>query len=343
MLLLHLVLRVLRDGKSVMMLDEEIGTQGTAERLRDMGATADDLSRLFYFPFATINDLDEMATTIIEGVQRAGIDLVTLDSISKALSAAGLAENDNTDNTTFMRAWVTPVTHVCGATVVYLDHTTKADDDGSYSRGASSKLADTDVQWHIKAAVAPSRMNMGRLVLTRKKDRWATVPAKVTYLAGGDGTGAIKVGLETSEMTSVPVADERMRATVSALHEAGQLRSNEWARAAGHVKPDGTSNGTFDRYVKDLREIGHIAKSGDLWHVTQAGRAAYFSSGDESNGIDDWYTPNYPQTTPTGVSGGGTKYPTTPNLLEMGVVGVRAGGEDRKNGKESGVPLPSAR
>ncbi len=271
LLLLHFILSVLRQGKRVMFFDEEIGTNETAERLEAMGANTDDLNRLFYFPFALINSLDEMAALILEGIQQEGITFVGLDSISKALAAAGLDENSNSDCTKFMRAWVTPASHQYGATVVYLDHIAKVEDDGSYSRGASSKLADTDVQWHIKATVAPTRVSMGRLVLTKKKDRTATVPSTVRYVAGGDGSGTITIGLEASDFIAPVRVSKHDEKYVSALYG----ESNAGMTFAEWEKATGAKYSTFRDLRRRLVNSGAVVQDGDRYFVSESGAKAY--------------------------------------------------------------------
>jgi len=291
LLLLYLILSVLRQGKRVMFFDEEIGTNETAERLEAMGATTDDLNRLFYFPFALINSLDEMAALILEGIQQEGITFVGLDSISKALAAAGLDENSNSDCTKFMRAWVTPASHQYGATVVYLDHIAKVEDDGSYSRGASSKLADTDIQWHIKATVAPTRFSMGRLVLTKKKDRTATVPSTVRYVAGGDGNGAINIGLEASDFIAPVRVNKNDRKYVLALYgdDNAGLRFAEWHAAVG------SPESSFKVARRRLVNAGAVVMRDDLYVVSESGIAAYCQEEGLPRAIKGLHSPSWPR------------------------------------------------
>jgi len=271
LLLLYLILTVLRQGKRVMFFDEEIGTNETAERLEAMGATTDDLNRLFYFPFALINSLDKMAALILEGIQQEDITFVGLDSISKALAAGGLDENSNSDCTKFMRAWVTPASHQYGATVVYLDHIPKVEDDGSYSRGASSKLADTDIQWHIKATVAPTRFSMGRLVLTKKKDRTATVPSTVRYVAGGDGSGAINIGLEASDFVAPVRVSKKDEKYVAALYG----ESNSGMTFAEWEKGTGAKYTTFTDARRRLVNSGAVVQEDERYFVSESGAKGY--------------------------------------------------------------------
>jgi hypothetical protein len=264
LVLQHLVLRAVRAGLRVLFIDEEAGMHETAERLDAMGATLDELARITYLPYALPGlTRDEQAAALLAAVQHHGYDLIAVDSLSKLLAAAGIEENDNTGCTQYMASWITPAAHMHGATVVLLDHTGKVDDDGSYARGASSKLADVDVQWHIKAPVRPSRESMGRIVVTRKKDRTSTVPATVKYIVGGDGTGAIRFGLEDTSHTPQIVVKDTDRPYLQALAAGGNIGKTwaEWRTATDKAES------TFNDAVKRLRNMGAVTKQGELWSV----------------------------------------------------------------------------
>lgn len=266
----HKIIRALQAGKRALLIDEEMGVRLTAERLDAMGATRADLSRLIYFPFALdafSGNLNEMAATIIEGIVSEHIDLVVLDSISKLIASAGMDENSNSDATKLLGAWITPAAHVHGRTVLLLDHTTKVEDDGKYGRGAGSKLADVDVQFHIQAAVPPTRMSMGRLVLTRKKDRLSSVPATINYLAGGDGTGTLNVRIEGTDATASVKMRESDRTVLVALHGERNtpLRFAEWMKVSG--RPKGTFTGSRTRLIDSYLAL----RRDDFYCVSTAG------------------------------------------------------------------------
>jgi len=266
----HKIIRALRADKRVLLIDEEMGVRLTAERLDAMGARRDDLSRLIYFPFTLADfggNLEAMAATITEGIIRESVDLIVMDSVSKLFAAAGMDENSNSDATRLLGAWITPAAHVHGRTVLLLDHTTKVEDDGKYGRGAGSKLADVDVQWHIQAAVPPTRTSMGRLVLSRKKDRLASVPATINYLAGGDGTGALNVRIEGSDATTAVKVRESDRSALLALYGEHNtpLRFAEWQAALKRTKS------TFTDSRRRLVNARLIEQRDDFYHVSATG------------------------------------------------------------------------
>jgi hypothetical protein len=269
-ILLHVALETVRQGKKVLFLDEESGMRFIKERMKALGFTKADDPYLYYFAFKAGMTLDDLANAVLDGVIRERFSLICCDSISKLFAAAGLDENSNTDATTLMRAWITPAAHVYGCAVLGLDHIVKVEEEGRYGRGAGSKLADVDVQWHIQATVPPSRTSRGRIVLTNKKDRTAWVPKTVRYLAGGDGEGGVKVVLEeTSDMAPPPIR-ENDRAAVIALYgglNSGK-RMSDWQAAA---KDLGVTSRTIINMAHRLIEQRVIAKNGDLYYVTAEG------------------------------------------------------------------------
>jgi hypothetical protein len=268
----HVTVCALRAGKRVLYLDEEMGARLTAERLDAMGVTPEELQRLIYIPFGLQGKLDDIGAEILAVVLENDIDLIVLDSVSKAFSAAGLDENSNADATRLMQAWITPLAHVHNRTVLVLvlDHITKQEGDGRYSRGASAKLADVDVQWHINAEVPRTRTTMGRLVLPLKKDRTATLPKKLTYLAGGNGTGALIVQLEGQRDTPAIKLRTSDREALLALHgkENRGLRFAEWLAASKKIKS------TFADIRKRLLEASLVEQRDDLYRVSATGIAA---------------------------------------------------------------------
>jgi hypothetical protein len=262
--LLWQILLAIRAGYRVLFLDEETGHNETTERLVAMGATSAELAAITYLPYALPGmSQAEQAAAILAGIDEEGFDLIATDSMSKLLAAVGIEENDNTGVTQFMASWMTPAAHVLGKTVVFIDHTGKVDDDGSYSRGASSKLADVDIQWHVKATAPPNRTSMGRIVATCKKDRTATVPATVRYIVGGDGTGVIKIGLEATTDTLPITIKATDRPYLDALARGGNVGKTytDWCEASGK------SNSTFSDAVYRLKNAGAVMKHGDQYSV----------------------------------------------------------------------------
>jgi predicted ATP-dependent serine protease len=156
-------LRELRAGRTVLLLDEESGRESVAEKLRDLGATPDELARLYYaeFPGRAWDAHDIAALTQL--VEEVRPDLIVFDSMAAFMARAGREENDARDVTTFTNEVLLPLARKHRAAVVYLDHV-GADPDGA-------KLASVDVAYTLDLVTPFSRNQSGLVRLTVTKDR----------------------------------------------------------------------------------------------------------------------------------------------------------------------------
>ena len=148
-------------------LDYEAGEYQTALRLRDMGATANEVERFFhYFPFPPTT-LDDAAVAGVEALwERWPGALGVFDSASKALSEAGLDENSPPDVTEWAAKLVVRIAKRKHVPILVIDHVTKAEDgSGRYARGSGSKLADTDVSWYVEQKLPFTRDRIGEIRL----------------------------------------------------------------------------------------------------------------------------------------------------------------------------------
>lgn len=205
-------------GAHVVWLDFEAGKRQTVARLLAAGATVDQLREQFHLavspPMAA--DPDGFAPLAAALEEWPGA-LVVFDSASKALSGAGIEENDPAGNTRWTASVILPAREA-GATVVVIDHVQKgATRTTPYPRGAGSKLADTDVAWYVEATERFDREKSGRVELTRHKDREGLLPERLAYTVG-DGAGklpVVQVDAETEETQDR--RDGAMRAKVLAV------------------------------------------------------------------------------------------------------------------------------
>lgn len=176
---------VLMEGGHVVMLDYESGEAQTARRIQALDIPPKTLENLHYAGWPT--DAEKHMAEI--GQKWPGA-LVVIDSLSKALSSAGLNENDNSEVTT----WTTKVVRACKENqmpIIVIDHVTKVG-DSDYSRGAGAKLADVDVHWRVKKEEDFNRTQQGKISLHQKKDREGYFPFSLYYRVG-DGNGGLPI------------------------------------------------------------------------------------------------------------------------------------------------------
>lgn len=261
----HVAVEHMRAGGHVIWVDWEAGKVGVVDRLMAAGAQVehlddDDPECLFHlssFPLldATPESFGHVAATL-DAYPGA---LVIFDSASKALAAAGLDENNPTEVT----RWTTNIaipTREAGASVIVIDHVTKGTTkDNRYSRGAGSKLADTDVRWYVEAVQPFNRETVGRVELTRKKDRDGWLPHSQIAFEVGDGAGGLpvrRVEVENPETQS--------------KREAG-LRGKVLAALQEHSTPEQALSGNQIVQLVHGRKADVLAALGELVNLDGSG------------------------------------------------------------------------
>lgn len=184
---LHWAHQVMSEGRHVVWLDHESGMRQTARRIKDMGISHHMVTEFFHYaPFPV--QAEEHLAAVAERWPGA---LVILDSLSKALAALGIGENDNSEVT----SWTTKVVRACKTNdlpIVIIDHITKGGTDSDYSRGAGAKLADVDVHWRVLKAEDFNREQAGTIQLKLKKDREGYLKFE-SWWSVGDGRGNLTI------------------------------------------------------------------------------------------------------------------------------------------------------
>lgn len=179
---MHMAILVMQQGKHVAWLDWEGGVRGTLRRLRDCGCDM-TLAREFFHYAGWPQDAEKSLVNIAAQWPEA---LTVLDSASKALSFAGLNENDNTEVTTWTKHLIQAAKNHALPLVV-IDHVAKQD-KSKYARGASAKGADADVAWRVEKLEDFNRESGGLIRVVQHKDREGYFPFKTLWEIG-DGQG----------------------------------------------------------------------------------------------------------------------------------------------------------
>jgi hypothetical protein len=267
----------MRNGGHVVWLDWENGVLKVLRRLLAMGAGADLIVGHFHYTGYPVipADVDGLAR-IADALGRWPGALVVFDSASKALSVAGLSENNPEEATRWTVQIVMPVRER-GSTVVVLDHVTKdANRHTPYPRGAGSKLADTDVAWYVEATKPFNREQAGELRLTQQKDRDGVLPQEV-FMRVGDGEGGLPVEVVGAEAVGAGEAEAGERYGVVKGRVRDCLRKHRPRRISTTQLADLVTGkkATVIRAAKDL--------AGDLGEPVSSG------PGKGANSVEYWY------------------------------------------------------
>jgi hypothetical protein len=214
------MLRHIRDGGHVMLLDEESGPEQAAEKFLDLGATADELSPpgFTYVPFPARGwntaDLGQLHELIRE--RKPGI--IGWDSAAAFLAIAGQDENSATDVTAFWQRVLVPCARQFSAAVLALDHITKNGEHGGYGRGSGAKKAASDVQYILDVVKQFNRTENGILRLTTApgKDRrgWLAMAYEVHVRIG------TPLAIEITEASGTDANVQEMKPAKAKLWEA---------------------------------------------------------------------------------------------------------------------------
>ncbi len=258
---LDLVRRVIDQDKPVLLLDLENGVRIMSERLRDLGADADQVRRhLYYYPFPSM-PLSDDASAEFEGLlEEIKPALVVIDSWINCISAAGLDENSSTDIACWTDAYPQRA-RVRGVAVLLLDHVPK---EGNTARGSGRKLDYVDVMWELRNPQRFDRETVGRIDMHLRKDREGWLPGHLVFSVGAGEDGFIfKRSLGTvataDEATGLLSSD---RTTLEALRSFGNAGAPDKAwREAAMAK--GMARSTYYKSKDTLIGLSQVEKVRD--------------------------------------------------------------------------------
>lgn len=161
-----ILILIARTGKLGVLIDFEMGVADAKTRLRELGATSEELERLYYI------GPDEKATTLrIGALLSLQPDLIVIDAAAGAYQLEGLDENKRADVETFSNLYIAPFWRADIATLT-IDHVVKnSETRGRFQIGSERKLGATDIHLGFDTITPISRGTNGRYKITTHKDR----------------------------------------------------------------------------------------------------------------------------------------------------------------------------
>ena len=164
-------LEAIRACGRILHLDFEMYAARTRERLREMGATDDELACWVHVePDAPPRDGDLAALLALDPT------FAIIDAAAGAYDMAGLDDNARKDVERFARMIVRPLSRADVGTIV-IDHVTKSKETrGRFAIGSERKVGGVDVHLGFEAVRPLHRGATGLVKITTAKDRFGFLP-----------------------------------------------------------------------------------------------------------------------------------------------------------------------
>jgi hypothetical protein len=261
---LWLIKKAIDQGKPVLLLDLENGTRIVSDRLRDLGAEAEQVRRhLYYYPFPSMPLTDDASAEFEELLEEIRPALVVVDSWINCLSAAGLDENSATDIAQWAEAYPQRA-RVRGIACLLLDHVPK---EGGSARGSGRKLDYVDVMWELRNPQKFDRQTVGRIDMHLRKDREGWLPKVLTFSIGGGEEGFV---FKQSAGTVEPIDEDGLsaseRSTLEALKVLGGAGAfdKDWRE---ETLARGLSRATYYRCRETLMRLDFVEQVANKFFI----------------------------------------------------------------------------
>lgn len=162
---------VMHQGGKVIWVDEEAGPRDTLRKFQALGATVDLLQENLNYFAPDARNFSQLSKEFHAVVQDAKPTLIVLDSAAAILSNSMVAEDSNSEVSTFVAKVLLPLAKKMQITTVVIDHKTKNAGATRYARGAGAKLALSDMSLNLSVKEDFSKTKDGRIEIEISKDR----------------------------------------------------------------------------------------------------------------------------------------------------------------------------
>jgi hypothetical protein len=161
-----LAIKLAHAEQTAVLIDFEMGRWDARNRLRELGATPDDLRRIQYVEPAEPANAHDIGRLLALEPQ-----LVIIDAAAGAYDLQGLDDNRRSDVERFTSIYVKGFWLAEIATIV-LDHVVKtADNRGTYAIGSERKVGGADVHLGFETILPVKRGSHGKYKIVTHKDR----------------------------------------------------------------------------------------------------------------------------------------------------------------------------
>lgn len=161
-----IAIQLARQDQETIIIDFEMGRYDARNRLRELGATPDQIDRIHY-----LEPWQPATSAHIEALITLHPQLVIIDAAAGAYDLQSLDDNKRTDVERFTSIYIRAFWRNEIATIV-LDHVVKnIDNRGAYAIGSERKVGGADVHLGFAPITPISRGGKGHYKITTHKDR----------------------------------------------------------------------------------------------------------------------------------------------------------------------------
>lgn len=166
-------IRIIESGGRVLYLDFESDAASVTMRLKEFGATSENIIRGFTYLNPEVKPNAGRDLEAWNSLLSGKYDLAVIDGVTDALGIWGCSTQDNDDVSRWSRDLPDQLARKTGAAVLMIDHVTKSTEGrGRFAIGAQSKIAGlTGAAYTVEIQSPLGRGLVGTIVLRIAKDR----------------------------------------------------------------------------------------------------------------------------------------------------------------------------
>ncbi len=255
-LALWLTVKLINQGKIVLYLDTENGSNIISERLEALSADPEKIDQyLHYYSSPNLSITREGTEAYVSLLEEINPVFVVFDSWVNFLSGSGLDENVSSDIAKWAVNFARPARDR-GITVLLLDHVPK---EATNARGSGRKKEEMDVQWQLKNPKSFDRETIGEIKLIREKDREGWLPKLVRFEVGGTEDGFVFEELDEyagiAKIHDLNLTQKKICHVLKDVIGSKGATASEWQKAC--EKLERVPKSSFYRGKKKLIEGKH--------------------------------------------------------------------------------------
>lgn len=236
--------KLLSAGEFVLFIDFESDPGSVVGRLREFGATIEDIRERFDYRQPEVRPRNARELAEWDDMMAGSYSLAVIDGVTVALGVFGYSTNDNDEVTKWAKEMPERIAKETGAAVVLVDHVSKsADTRGRFQIGAQAKTSTlTGASYVVEPTKPLGRGLSGEVHLRVAKDRAGAVRPVSGPMRASDRTQLAAVvtvdSTGPSPVVTIAPPDKLASETPGGVEETGPFRPTTLMERASKVLED---------------------------------------------------------------------------------------------------------